>query len=89
MATERQGYALSDRGTYIAYKDKTDLRVLTEADQSLFNPYGVIPVNPAKHPHVKHHLAQAFADYLTGAEGQAIIAGYRMNGEPLFFVYEK
>jgi len=89
MATERRGYTLSDRGTWVAYKDKSDLQVLGEGDKGLFNPYGVIPVNPARHPHVKAQLAEAFAEYLTGAEGQGIIAGYRMNGEPLFFTYGK
>jgi len=88
MATERRGYTLADRGTYIAYKSKTDLQVLTEGDKALFNPYGVIPVNPKKHPHVKIELAEAFAGYLTGAEGQSIIANYRKNGEQLFFLYK-
>ncbi|ALC15857.1 ABC-type tungstate transport system, permease component [Desulfuromonas soudanensis] len=88
MATERRGYTLADRGTFIAYKSKTDLQVLTEGDKALFNPYGVIPVNPKKHPHVKIDLAEAFVAYLTGAEGQSIIANYRKNGEPLFFLYK-
>ena len=88
MATERQGYTLSDRGTYIAYQGKTDLQVLTEGDKKLFNPYGVIPVNPAKYPHVKAKLAEAFAEYLTSPEGQANIAAYRKNGQQLFFIYK-
>ena len=89
MATERLGYALADRGTYLAYKDKTDLRVLVEGDERLFNPYGVIAVNPEKHPHVKFPLAEKFIDYLVSPEGQAAIAAYPRGGDPLFFIYEK
>lgn len=85
MAGERQGYTLSDRGTWIAYQAKSDLKILVEGDKRLFNPYGVIAVNPEKHPHVKTALAKALMDYLTSAEGQGLIAGYQMNGLPLFF----
>ncbi len=88
MATERQGYTLADRGTFLAYRAKTDLVVLVEGDERLFNPYGVIAVNPARHPHVKASLAAAFIDYLTSPGGQGIIAGFKRNGEPLFFVHE-
>jgi len=87
MANERQGYTLSDRGTYIAMSGKVDLQVVVEGDKALFNPYGVIPVNPARHPHVKRELAQKFADYLTGPEGQALIAGFRKFDQQLFFTY--
>jgi len=87
MANERQGYTLSDRGTYIAMSGKIDLEVVTEGDKVLFNPYGVIPVNPVKHPHVKHDLAQKFADYLTSEQGQKLIAGYRRFDQQLFFTY--
>lgn len=87
MATELHGYTLSDRGTYIAMAGKSDLQVLTEADKILFNPYGVIPVNPEKHPHVKHALAQAFVRFLTGAKGRDIITSFRKNGQQLFFTY--
>jgi tungstate transport system substrate-binding protein len=89
MATERLGYSLADRGTYLAYKDKTDLKVLVEGDERLFNPYGVIAVNPEKHPHVKFQLAQKFSDYLVSPEGQAVIAAYPRGGDPLFFIYAK
>jgi tungstate transport system substrate-binding protein len=89
MATERLGYALADRGTYLAYKDKTDLKVLVEGDERLFNPYGVIAVNPEKHPHVKFALAQRFIGYLVSPEGQAVIAAYPHGGDPLFFIYQK
>lgn len=87
MAGERQGYTLSDRGTWIAYQAKNNLKILLEGDKRLFNPYGVIGVNPAKHPHVKTALAKAFMDYLTSAEGRQRISSFQVNGQPLFFVY--
>jgi len=86
MAGERQGYTLSDRGTYLAFKDKTPLKVLVEGDKRLFNPYGVIMVNPKKYPHVKVDLAKKFMDFLTSAQGKALIAGFRRGGEQLFYV---
>ena len=90
MATERQGYTMADRGTFNAFKGKkTDLVVLFQGEKGLFNPYGVIAVNPKKHPHVKHDLALKFIDFVTGPEGLGIIAGYKVNGEPVFFIYEK
>jgi len=89
MATELQGYTLADRGTYVAYRGKTDLKILVEGDERLFNPYGVIAVNPGKHPHVKIDLATAFMDYLMSPQGQQIIAAYGKSGEPLFFIYAK
>jgi tungstate transport system substrate-binding protein len=89
MATQKQGYALADRGTYNAFKKvKTDLVIVFDGEKGLFNPYGVIAVNPARHPHVKAELAQKFIDYLTGAEGQRIIADFQADGEPVFFVYK-
>ena len=87
MAAQVRGYTLADRGTYIAYRKKTDLVVLRQGDEGLLNPYGVIAVNPAKHPHVKFGLAVKFIEYLTGEEGRRIIAGFRIDGEPLFFVH--
>ena len=86
MAGERQGYTLSDRGTYLAFKDKTELQVVAEGDKRLFNPYGVIMVNPQKHPHVKVELAQKFLDYLTSDQAKALITDYRRGGEQLFYV---
>jgi len=86
MAGERQGYTLSDRGTYLAFKEKTPLKVAVEGDQRLFNPYGVIMVNPAKHPHVKVGLAKKFLDFLTSDQAKALITGYRRGGEQLFYV---
>jgi len=88
MADERQGYTLSDRGTYLAYMTKTGLKIAVEGDAGLFNPYGVIMVNPAKHPHVKVDLAKKFMDFLTSAQGKALITGFRVNGEQLFYVAE-
>jgi tungstate transport system substrate-binding protein len=89
MATEKQGYALADRGTYNAFKkDKTDLEIVFDGEKGLFNPYGVIAVNPKKHPHVKYDLAMKFVDYITGPEGRQIIADYKVDGEPVFFVYK-
>lgn len=87
MATERKGYTLSDRGTWIAFADKSDLQIVSEGDKRLFNPYGVIMVNPQMHPHVKQKLAQAFIDYLLSSEGQAVIAGFKKNDKNLFFTY--
>jgi tungstate transport system substrate-binding protein len=86
MAGERQGYTLSDRGTYLAFKEKTPLRIVVEGDQRLFNPYGVIMVNPRKHPHVKVELARKFLDYLTSDQAKALITGFRRGGDQLFYV---
>jgi tungstate transport system substrate-binding protein len=80
-----QGYVLSDRGTWISFKNKGDLAILVEGDKRLFNQYGVMLVNPAKHPHVKKELGQQFIDWLVSAEGQKAIAGYKINGQQLFF----
>jgi tungstate transport system substrate-binding protein len=88
MATEKQGYTLADRGTYNAFKKaKTNLVIVFDGEKGLFNPYGVIAVNPQKHPHVKYDLALMFIDFITGAEGQKIIADYKVDGDPIFFVY--
>jgi len=78
-------YVLSDRGTWIHFKNKGNLAVLVEGDQRLFNQYGVVLVNPAKHPNVKRDLGQAFIDFLVSPEGQKAIASYKINGQQLFF----
>ena len=78
-------YVLSDRGTWIHFKNKGNLAVLVEGDQRLFNQYGVVLVNPAKHPNVKKDLGQAFIDFLVSPEGQKAIASYKINGQQLFF----
>lgn len=86
MATEIIGYTLSDRGTYLSYKTKTYLKIAVEGDAGLFNPYGVIMVNPAKHPHVKVDLAKKFMDFLVSEQGRRLITGFKVNGEQLFYV---
>lgn len=84
-AVGKLAYALTDRGTWLAFANKDDFRVLVEGDDKLFNQYGVILVNPAKHPNVKAKEGQAFIDWLTGPEGQAAIADYKIDGQQLFF----
>ncbi|WP_407178690.1 substrate-binding domain-containing protein [Bradyrhizobium sp. STM 3562] len=78
-------YTLSDRGTWISYQNKGDLEIVVEGDKRLFNQYGVMLVNPEKYPHVKKEDGQAFVDWLISPEGQATIAGYKINGQQLFF----
>jgi len=85
MAAASAAYVLADRGTWLAFKNRADLAVLVEGDRRLFNQYGVLVVNPARHPHVNAALAQQFADWVTSAAGQAVIASYRINGQQLFF----
>jgi tungstate transport system substrate-binding protein len=78
-------YVLSDRGTWIAFKNKADLAIAVEGDKRLFNQYGVMLVNPARHPSVKKELGQQFIDWLVSAEGQKAIADHKINGEQLFY----
>ena len=78
-------YVLSDRGTWIHYKNKGDLAILVEGDKRMFNQYGVMLVNPEKHPNVKKELGQQFIDYLISPQGQKDIANYKINGEQLFY----
>ncbi len=85
IASSTLAYALTDRGTWLSFKNRGDLAVLVEGDKRLFNQYGVIVVNPARHAHVKKDLAQQFADWVVGAQGQATIAAYKIGGEQLFF----
>ncbi|MDP1901449.1 MAG: extracellular solute-binding protein [Rubrivivax sp.] len=85
MAASINAYLLADRGTWLAFKNRGELTILVEGDTRLFNQYGVIVVNPARHPHVKKDLAQAFADWVVSPAGQAAIADYKIGGEPLFF----
>ncbi len=89
MAAFSNAYVLSDRGTWLAFKNRGDLEVLVEGDKTLFNQYGVLVVNPAKHPHVKAALAQQFADWLVSAAGQAAIGSYKIGGQALFFANAK
>ena len=84
-AVGMSAYALTDRATWIAFMNKRDFRIHVEGDSDLFNQYGVILVNPEKHPRVKAADGQAFIDWLTGPDGQAAIAGYKLDGQQLFF----
>lgn len=84
-ASAMNAYAFTDRGTWLNFKNRGDLSVLIEGDTRLFNQYGVMLVNPARHPHVKVAEGNAFISWLTSAEGQAAIAGYKIGGEQLFF----
>ena len=85
MAASTGAHVLADRGTWLSFKNRADLAVLVEGDARLFNQYGVMVVNPARHPHVKQALAQGFADWVVSPAGQAVIASYKIGGEQLFF----
>ncbi|MBU4422236.1 MAG: extracellular solute-binding protein [Gammaproteobacteria bacterium] len=85
IAASSGAYALADRGTWLNFKNRADLAVLVEGDQRLFNQYGVMVVNPAKHPHVKVQDAQKFVDWVVSPAGQTVIANYKIGGEQLFF----
>jgi tungstate transport system substrate-binding protein len=85
IASAANAYVLTDRGTWLAFKNRGELAVAVEGDKRLFNQYGVMLVNPEKHPAVKKQLGQQFIDWLISAEGQNVIAGYKINGEQLFY----
>jgi len=85
IAASTNAYVLSDRGTWLSFNNRGDLGIVVEGDKALFNQYGVIVVNPAKHPHVKKDLAQAFSDWVVSPAGQAVVASYKIDGEQLFF----
>jgi len=84
-AAGMNAYALTDRGTWVNFKNRADLVILVEGDQKLFNQYGVMLVSPEKHAHVKRDLGQKFVDWVVSAKGQAAVAAYRIGGEQLFF----
>jgi len=84
-ASSMKAYVLSDRGTWLNFRNRGELSIVVEGDGRLFNQYGVMLVNPAKHPHVKKELGQAFIDWLVSDEGQKSIAAYKIGGEQLFF----
>lgn len=84
-AAAQNAYILADRGTWLSFRNRQELRIVTEGDPRLFNQYGVMLVNPARHPHVKAADGQAFVDWIVSPAGQAAIAGYKINGELLFF----
>jgi tungstate transport system substrate-binding protein len=85
MASASSAYVLSDRGTWLAFQNRGDLAIVVEGDKRLLNQYGVMLVNPAKYPTVKKGLGQQFIDFLVSPEGQKIIAGYKINGQQLFY----
>jgi tungstate transport system substrate-binding protein len=85
IASSSAGYVLADRGTWLSFKNRGDLTVLVEGDTRLFNQYGVMLVNPAKHPHVKAADGQKFVDWVVSPAGQSVIASYKIGGEQLFF----
>ena len=84
-ASAMNAYVLADRGTWLAFKNRGALAILVQGDQRLFNQYGVMLVNPARHAHVKKDAGQAFVDWVVSPEGQQAIAAYRIGGEQLFF----
>jgi tungstate transport system substrate-binding protein len=84
-AAEMPAYALTDRGTWLSFNNRDGLKIVFENDPLLFNPYGVILVDPQRHPHVKKADAMRFIDWLTGKAGQQAIADFRVDGMPLFF----
>ena len=85
IASSSGAYVLADRGTWLNFKNRADLAILVEGDNKLFNQYGVMAINPAKHPHVKAADAQKFVDWVVSPAGQSSIAGYKIGGEQLFF----
>jgi tungstate transport system substrate-binding protein len=84
-ASAANAYVLSDRGTWLAFKNRGDLTILVEGDQRMFNQYGVMLVSPARHPQVKATDGQTFIDWLLSADGQKTIAEYKIDGEQVFF----
>ena len=84
-ASGMNAYAIADRGTWLSFKNRGDLAILVEGDSRLFNQYGIMLVNPAKHAHVKRDLGQKIIDWIVSPDGQLAIAGYRIGGEQLFF----
>jgi len=84
IADDKEAYTLADRGTYLAYRDKMKLRIVYENDEALFNPYHVIMVNPARHPHTKIDLARKYSEFTRSEEGQGLIRNFRINEEILF-----
>jgi len=85
MASELHAYTLTDRATYLAYRAKTDLTIVLEGDPRMFNPYGIIAVNPARHPGINYKGAMQLIDWITSREGQGKIAGFRIEGKQVFF----
>ena len=84
QADEMRAYVLADRATYVAFRNKVELEILLEGDKALHNPYGVIAINPVKHPHVRYNEAVKLIEFLTSSEGQELIGNYRLDGKILF-----
>ncbi|MPM87979.1 Tungstate-binding protein TupA [bioreactor metagenome] len=84
MANEQGAYTLVDSGTWYAYQDKVNMKIVLQGDKALFNPYGVIAINPAKYPNIGYNSAMAFVEFITSQEGQTIIKEYKKNGYQLF-----
>ncbi|OIQ26319.1 substrate-binding domain-containing protein [uncultured Vibrio sp.] len=89
MASEMQGYTMTDRGTWLAYNNKLDLSLLFQGDSALFNPYQVILVNPERYPSINHEGAKVFSDWLVNDKGQALINTFKLNGKQLFVANAK
>lgn len=85
IADDKRAYTLADKGTYLAFKDKISLIVVFSNSPELYNPYHIILINPKRHPHVKTELAQAYADYIRGPQGQQLIGDFQRSGEQLFY----
>lgn len=85
LTNDQQGYTLADRGTYLSYVGQIDIAIVFKDDPILFNPYGIIAINPERHPHVKVDLAKALINHVTSLEGQQLIAGFLVNAQQLFF----
>ncbi len=88
MANQLQAYTLADRGTYLSMKDKIKLEIVHQGDEMLFNPYGIIAVNPEKHKHVKYKAVMTLIEWITSKEAQKLINNYKVDGEQLFYTYE-
>jgi tungstate transport system substrate-binding protein len=84
MSGEMRAYTLTDRGTYISFKDKISLPILMQGDSRMFNPYGIIAVNPKKYPDTNYKGATQLINWITSAEGQSLIANFKVGGEQLF-----
>ena len=87
VAAEMQAYLLTDRGTWISFKNKNNLKILFEKNESLFNPYGVIAINPKKFPHVEYQKSKKFINWLLNGEGKQLISNYEVDNQQLFFTY--
>jgi tungstate transport system substrate-binding protein len=88
IAAEMQGYTLTDRGTWTTFTNKKNLKILFDKDEALYNPYGVIAINPVKFPHVEYKKSQTFIDWLISGNGKLLIKNYKVNKKKIFFINE-